>query len=71
VTYSYHEQMKMLGASDSMIAAMDILADAGLLNEERLRGMLAAELLGQDPETCARHLVKTMRAAQNTEPRGQ
>lgn len=71
MTYSYHEQMKMLGASESMIAAMDILGDAGLLTEERLKGMLAAELHGQDPETCARHLVATVRAAENTQPRGR
>lgn len=67
MTYSYHEQMKMLGASEPLIAAVDILGDAGLLTEERLRVMLAVEQQGQDPEHAARKVVRLCRAMQARE----
>lgn len=71
MTYSYHEKMRMLGATESMIAAIDILQDAELLNETRLKVVLAKELEGHDPETYARELVRLFRMAENTEPRGR
>jgi hypothetical protein len=62
--YSYYEQMKALGASDAMIAGVDILGDAGLLNEQRLTTLVAVERQGMDPEAAARKLVKLCRQAE-------
>lgn len=67
MTYSYHEQMKMLGASGPMIAAMDILGDAGLLNEQRLKVLVVGEQEGLDPESTARKLVRLCRDVQARE----
>lgn len=61
--YSYYEQMKALGASDAMIAGVDILDDAGLLNEQRLTTLVGVERQGMDPEAAARKLVQLCRVA--------
>lgn len=61
---SHYEQMKALGASDAMIAAVDILGDAGFLDERRLKLVLTCERQGEDPERFARHLVKLCRVVE-------
>lgn len=44
-------------ASWQLDAAMDILLDARMLNEKRLRLLMVAEQTGKDPEALARKLV--------------
>jgi hypothetical protein len=62
--YSYYEQMKALGASDAMIAGVDILDDAGILTDFRLTVLVAGEREGQNPEHLARKMVRLYRVAQ-------
>ena len=49
--------------SPEMDAAMDILGDAGMLDQKRADLLYAAERSGRNPEHFARHLVKLSKAA--------
>lgn len=51
-------ELRAMGVSPAMSAAYDVLNDAGLLREDRLKLCVAAERSGRDPEAFAQRLVK-------------
>lgn len=59
---SPYEQMKATGASDAVIAALDILVDDGMPAQKAADMAVAAERSGRDPEAFARHVIKLRKA---------
>lgn len=60
---STEERLAAMGVSPALSAGYDVLADADLATDERVKLLVAAERNGDDPEAFARHLVKLIRAA--------
>lgn len=51
-----------IACSFELDAAMDILGDAGMLDDTRVQLLVTAEQSGRNPEHFARHLVKLAQA---------
>jgi hypothetical protein len=52
------DRLRATGASDAVIAAVDILVDDGYPVDRAAQMAVAAERDGKDPEAFARHLLK-------------
>lgn len=51
-----------IACSFELDAAMDILGDAGMLDDKRVKLLVTTEQSGRNPEHFARHLVKLAQA---------
>ena len=59
---SMRDWERMIGLTPEMSFATDILMDAHMLDEKRIRLLQACERNGDNPVAFARHLVKLNRA---------